>query len=237
MGSPSRNVQYHPPRLSEDRLNLPQPHSPSLPTHCTAPGNRECAPPPDPLPGLAAALRGLTHEAARFPQLIIIYDQISDRRRGRGFATGIHLNEALEWSERPGPPQSAGTKSTGRAHRANRSRNTGCSRDSGSNSATGSRHHHENRPLCQRQPLHRIPVSCMRGSGTAGWVTPFPRHGSKTPRECPGGPGGRAGGDRPKRPGAVIRLGWLPERGAWALSWALSPRKTSRKESSASKSL
>ena len=43
MGSPSRNVQDHPPRLSEDRLNLPQPHSPSLPTHCTAPGNRECA--------------------------------------------------------------------------------------------------------------------------------------------------------------------------------------------------
>ena len=35
MGSPSRNVQYHPPRLSEDRLNLPQPHSPSLPTHCS----------------------------------------------------------------------------------------------------------------------------------------------------------------------------------------------------------
>ena len=30
MRSPSRNVQYHPPRLSEDRLNLPQPHSPSL---------------------------------------------------------------------------------------------------------------------------------------------------------------------------------------------------------------
>ncbi len=64
------------------------------------------SPPPDPLPGLAAALRGLTHEAARFPQLIIIYDQIPDRRRGRGFATGIHLNEALEWSKRPGPPQS-----------------------------------------------------------------------------------------------------------------------------------
>ena len=42
------------------------------------------SPPPDPLPGLAAALRGLTHEAARFPQLIIIYDQIPDRRRGRG---------------------------------------------------------------------------------------------------------------------------------------------------------
>ena len=35
MGSPSRNVQYHPPRLSEDRLNLAQPHSPSLPTHCS----------------------------------------------------------------------------------------------------------------------------------------------------------------------------------------------------------
>ena len=41
MGIPSSNVQYHPPRLSEDRLNLPQPHSPSLPTHCS--GNRECA--------------------------------------------------------------------------------------------------------------------------------------------------------------------------------------------------
>ena len=41
MGSPSRNVQYHPPRLSEDRLNLP-----SLTVHLclhTAPGNRECA--------------------------------------------------------------------------------------------------------------------------------------------------------------------------------------------------
>ena len=62
------------------------------------------SPPPDPLPGLAAALRGLTHEAARFPQLIIIYDQTPNRRRGRGFATGIHLNEALEWSKRPGPP-------------------------------------------------------------------------------------------------------------------------------------
>ena len=78
------------------------------------------SPPPDPLPGLAAALRGLTHEAARFPQLIIIYDQIPDRRRGRGFATGIHLNEALEWSKRPGPPQGTGatrlptaTKKTG----------------------------------------------------------------------------------------------------------------------------
>ena len=67
------------------------------------------SPPPDPLPGLAAALRGLTHEAARFPQLIIIYDQIPDRRRGRGFATGIHLNEALEWSKRPGPPHCSST--------------------------------------------------------------------------------------------------------------------------------
>ena len=35
MGIPSSNVQYHPPRLSEDRLNLPQPHSPPLPTHCS----------------------------------------------------------------------------------------------------------------------------------------------------------------------------------------------------------
>ena len=36
---------------------------------------------------------------------LIIYDQIPDRGRGRGFATGIHLNEAVEWSKRPGPPQ------------------------------------------------------------------------------------------------------------------------------------
>ena len=35
MGIPSSNVQYHPPRLSENQLNLPQPHSPSLPTHCS----------------------------------------------------------------------------------------------------------------------------------------------------------------------------------------------------------
>ena len=58
------------------------------------------SPPPDPLPGLAAALRGLTHETASSSN-----DQVPDRRRGRGFATGIHLNEALEWSKRPGPPQ------------------------------------------------------------------------------------------------------------------------------------
>ena len=31
------------PVCPKTRLNLPQPHSPSLPTHCTAPGNRECA--------------------------------------------------------------------------------------------------------------------------------------------------------------------------------------------------
>ena len=76
------------------------------------------SPPPDPLPGLAAALRGLTHEAARFPQLIIIYDQIPDRRRGRGFATGIHLNEALEWSKRPGPPHWDATYTVGYDTRA-----------------------------------------------------------------------------------------------------------------------
>ena len=49
MGSPSRNVQYHPPRLSEDRLNLPQPHSPSLPTHCSGKsGMRPFGPDPEP---------------------------------------------------------------------------------------------------------------------------------------------------------------------------------------------
>ena len=55
-------------------------------------------------------------------------------------------------------------------------------------------------------------------------ASPFPRHCTKTPRECPGGRRGR-----PKRPGAVIRPGWPPERGGWALSGALSPRKTHRK--------
>ena len=52
MGSPSRNVQYHPPRLSEDRLNLPQPHSPSLPTHCSGKSGMRplsVAPAPHPL--------------------------------------------------------------------------------------------------------------------------------------------------------------------------------------------
>ena len=42
MGSPSRNVQYHPPRLSEDRLNL-APASQSIFAYTLPPGNRECA--------------------------------------------------------------------------------------------------------------------------------------------------------------------------------------------------
>ena len=84
------------------------------------------SPPPDPLPGLAAALRGLTHEAARFPQLIIIYDQIPDRRRGRGFATGIHLNEALEWSKRPGPPQMSRFCPSARSRSPSLSRSARC---------------------------------------------------------------------------------------------------------------
>ena len=46
----------------------------------------------------------------------------------------------------------------------------------------------------------------------------------QTPREWPGGRR-----ERPKCPGAVIRLGWPPERGGWALSGAPSPRKTNRK--------
>ena len=60
MGSPSRNVQYHPPRLSEDRLNLPQPHSPSLPTHCS--GKSGMRP-----------LRFAGHQAPRFVHLRILY--------------------------------------------------------------------------------------------------------------------------------------------------------------------
>ena len=51
MGSPSRNVQYHPPRLSEDRLNLPQPHSPSLPTHCSGKSGMRPSSTSEPRPG------------------------------------------------------------------------------------------------------------------------------------------------------------------------------------------
>lgn len=45
-----------------------------------------------------------------------------------------------------------------------------------------------------------------------------------------GGTRGRAGDDKPKRPRAVLRPGWLPEGGRWALS----PPKANRKGSSAS---
>ncbi len=43
-------------------------------------------------------------------------------------------------------------------------------------------------------------------------ASPFPRHRSKTPRECPGE---RAGEDRPERAGAVITSGGCPKRGGW----------------------
>ena len=40
------------------------------------------SPPPDPLPGLAAALRGLTHEAARFPRSLSMTDTETTFIRG-----------------------------------------------------------------------------------------------------------------------------------------------------------
>ena len=52
-------------------------------------------------------LRGGREIPTALQRLIIIYRQISDRRRGRDFGTGIHLNEALEWSKRLGPPHSS----------------------------------------------------------------------------------------------------------------------------------
>ncbi len=98
MGSPSRNVQYHPPRLSEDRLNLPQPHSPSLPTHCTAPGNRECAreqPPADAneLPSVALT--------TRFLVLCQQYgsEQLAVRIVAAGRSTGVPgLPQSNDWT-------------------------------------------------------------------------------------------------------------------------------------------
>ena len=91
----------------------------------------------------------------------------------------------------PSPPdrkgagmESAGTKSTRRARRASRYRNTGCSRDSGPSLLTGSLAPKKNRPPCQRHALHSTHVSSMRGSGSAGWTTRTASHqrrqGSRT---------------------------------------------------------
>ena len=56
---------------------------------------------------------------ARFPQLHSASSssihQRRDGRRGRDFGTGIHLNEALEWSKPPGPPQVVSIIGTGNA--------------------------------------------------------------------------------------------------------------------------
>ena len=106
MGSPSRNVQYHPPRLSEDRLNLPQPHSPSLPTHCTAPGNRECAPPAWPVHPARApdrSVRRLAHRtpgSASGPLRPLRSRDRSPRRAGPGGST---RTRHLRWRRRPAP--------------------------------------------------------------------------------------------------------------------------------------
>ena len=74
------------------------------------------------------------------------------------------------------------------------------------------------------RPRRHVPRTLVVAATAIAEASPFPRHRIKTPRECPGGRRGR-----PKRPGAVIRPGWPPERGGWALSGALSPRKTNRK--------
>ena len=62
--------------------------------------------------------------------------------------------------------ESAGTKSKSRDPRIHRARNAGCSRDSGSNYRTGSRHHRETDLWASIKPYTiALPVSCMRGSG------------------------------------------------------------------------
>ena len=62
---------------------------------------------------------------------------------------------------------------------------------------------------------------------------PFPRHGTRTPRECP--EGSAPEGDRPTVFGTVSRLGWPPERRGYALAWLLSPRKERWRDASAGK--
>ena len=52
-------------------------------------------------------------------------------------------------------------------------------------------------------------------------LPPFPRHRTRTPRECP--EGSAPEGDRPTVFGTVSRLGWPPERRGYALAWLLSP--------------
>jgi len=97
----------------------------------------------------------------------------------RGYMTSIPYllyREALAWSP---PVRNLEDALTG----LSRCRNTGCSRDSGSNCSPGSVAPQQGRPLCQRHALHSTPVSSIRGSGAAGWRT------AVEPRQ----PGGRPG--------------------------------------------
>ena len=64
-------------------------------------------------------------------------------------------------------------------------------------------------------------------------LPPFPRHRTRTPRECP--EGSAPEGDRPTVFGTVSRLGWPPERRGYALAWLLSPRKEHWRDASAGK--
>ena len=64
-------------------------------------------------------------------------------------------------------------------------------------------------------------------------LPPFPRHRTRTPRECP--EGSAPEGDRPTVFGTVSRLGWPPERRGYALAWLLSPRNEHWRDASAGK--
>ena len=64
-------------------------------------------------------------------------------------------------------------------------------------------------------------------------LPPFPRHRTRTPRECP--EGSAPEGDRPTVFGTVSRLGWPPERRGYALAWLLSRRKEHWRDASAGK--
>ena len=101
----------------------------------------------------------------------------------RPAAMRTHAFTRREWTSNPAhrgcktsislPPvsqgagvESAGTKSKSRDPRIHRARNAGCSRDSGSNYRTGSRHHRETDLWASIKPYTiALPVSCMRGSG------------------------------------------------------------------------
>ena len=211
MGSPSRNVQYHPPRLSEDRLNLPQPHSPSLPTHCTAPGNRECAHPvlltvdhfevaPDAMAAVdacVAALAGAQREPAGEDASAYVLLRPDDSGRPDGEHT------VLGWLRLDPEALRIETNSRARAD-ALRARVEGAC---GSGLRHRAREHMDPlevakqpgqalQPPSPASPEQQRLVAEFKERHYAAWLDqPLPALNQKTPRQCVGTAAGRAAVD------------------------------------------